>query len=312
MIINGSQDNNLEKLDRYTTKILSDMSMKSDYAMYDESLNFILVEGQTEVTFFSKYKKSKNHFVEINEIVESQKSMRARQEEGTFNNKKAILNIVGNVFNLPFLQKKNIFGIVDKDFDKEYPYSQLHSRIFSNDTHDLETMMLDSDGNAACNLRQIKCSKENVSRALYMAYQIGLVKFAVSKFRHLRVVSEIDFNIYFSDDKLNIKKYISFINRDLNNDKKVVYADVVKVLKNMKKLDKDNNFNFDIKDFCDNISKEVWQIVNGHDFLFILFHIYKVKTTKRKASEDLISAYKIANFENTALFAKMKKAKLFA
>lgn len=312
MIISEAQV--FQKLDDTTKNIVTNVSLESDYGLYDENKKFIIVEGNSDKTFFTNYKQNNNNYIVVHDIINDVNNLNEKPQNKP-NGKQIIIDILTNFLRMDFISKRQIYGVVDRDFEKSYPSTTLQQRLFSDDSHDLEMMIILSDNNCLNKLNLPNFNQTVLNDTFYMAYQIGLVKTYLVGFMHYSIPHHINFDKVFEKNRLDLKKYVEYINTVSHATKKVKYEDVVKKLRYLKHIDNKNNFiSFDIFKTLD--KKNICEIINGHDFLEILAYFQRGLGSKGGFTEQylnkiLVNRYDFKKFENTSLFEKMKSHNLF-
>ena len=282
-----------------------------DNEYIDKKINYILVEGETDYKFFknTKFKKfnNRNYYIFIKTIINFAKDKECQFEP---NCKHLIEKMVKFKLLCKLFKNNELFGIVDRDFGDEYPnLSVTTQHILSNDTHDLETMLISTDKEIYKKL-PFALNLENYLNALYMSYQIGCVKYAIWEIKtFVQYNKKHNFKHYFKNGELNIYEYISYLTNGNIEQVDLVYPKIIQLLRKDNKLDSRNKFiEYDI--FKNNIPNDIWFIINGHDFTDALNFLLHTFYSRDDLSKMLINSYDINMFKNTRLFEKMEKYNL--
>lgn len=299
--------------------ILTEISFEEEYFNnnvnkdFNKSLNYILVEGKSDYDFFRNQKlknilNDNNYYISIDAIKNFTKEKNQQNNESNPFNKELIINIIKAKMLCDFFKNNSLYAIVDRDFDDEYPNSSIITQnILSNDSHDLETLMLSTDGNIAKNLAITNLNDDFFNRALYMAYQIGCVKYAISNNKEfLNFQISHNFNQYFKNEKLNIEKYVVYLSIQ-NKNKTNIFQQITKLLKKDNKIDSQNNFITSFENFKNNKPQDTWFIINGHDFTEALQFLLNKDLN---VSQLLINSYDNSKFVNCNLYKKMQRKNL--
>ena len=305
----------LNSLDK---KILTIIDFKKEY--YGRNINFVLVEGKNDYDFFldtefrKKY-KNKNHYINIEEIRGFLK-----EKEGSRNNKKIIKKTIEASPLLRNLKSNKIYGIIDRDFEEEYPIlnSRTANSLFSNDTHDLETLILSTDEKITSRIQQKfkigDLNKDLYNKALYMAYQIGCVKFCIWESSTYLEYNKNPhkFDEYFENNELNIKNYIDYLLSFYKNKSIIDYKSIVKQLKKKGKIGIDGKFSESLDVFVKKFPEDMWEIISGHDVCHCLRFLLKksFKFNYENIEDLLVENYDMDMFRKSKLYNKIKLAGL--
>ena len=307
-------DNTLQStLDNYISNYT-----KSYLALKQESnktpTKFVLVEGYLDKDFYQKLLPSytNNRLIVINDIINTYLALKSNLQK-RYDNKVEILKIVIKT-NFQYLNSNNIYGIVDRDFDEDYPTIR-NDRVLSDTTHDLETMLISTEFNVLKTIFNFDENKFNTS--MFMAYQIGTIKNCISKYISTSpphsINNFIDMKMFFDNDKLNIKNFVNYINNNAkntdNSNKKLKYNELIDRLKKQKIIDNNSETKIDYNKFKSNLPEDFYLIVNGHDLLNCFIYNYKDTFNKalKEVERNLINNYKLENFNKTNLYLKLKQ-----
>jgi hypothetical protein len=202
-------------------------------------------------------------------------------------------------------------AIVDSDFDKllqEKLYGE-DNHIYTTDTHDLETLMLQS---SALEDILVEYGSEEKIKKIHAATEKSVVDLLLDAGKHigcLRLIS-LKKQYNFSFDRLDYK---NFINKDsLEIDRKAL----VKEVKNKSsRHDLSERIIFDEMSEVENAKHDILHLCCGHDLVKIL----SLGLTKAIGSEDsknvtpeaiersLRLAYKFNDFKKTVTYQSLKK-----
>jgi len=292
--------------------LMAAITFKSDYHV-NEPINLILVEGTPDKNFFMKM-NSNNFVTSVKGIINFTKDKNNIKEEMPFN-KDTIIKLVSSQFFLTFLNNHKLYGIIDKDFEEEYPHSQnaTLSKIMSNNTHDLETLILSTDKDIINKLNIEGLTEEIYMQALYLAYQIGVIKFTLYHSSPLSYGVQHQFDRYCNNNNIDISKYIEYLVYQNSDKSKAHITNILKTLSKQKRIDNDNNFLLTFDSFRKSLPQDIWQITSGHDITDACEYLLNKKSKLNKTynlTNKLVNNYNLDNFSKTALFTKMQKEKL--
>lgn len=230
----------------------------------------------------------------------------------------------------PNKDKLCIYGIVDSDNRDDNPVNI--NTLFFTDTHDLETLILSTDYKILFRISEGKISSDDIKKALLLSYQLSVTREVIrenTSSNDLSLgsisgsLSNIKFNLFVYDNKINVFKLIHYVNnRNLDKDK--INKIIDKVINNKiisEKVDKKTgNWKGNWKSFDYSKIPNFWNIVNGHDILHFL--IYQCKYAKltfenkndypmdRRFEQKLVEKYDYSKFTKTNIYKKMKQGGL--
>ena len=309
-----------QDLIKFENKIRSNLSLKADYDTSASQTRFLLIEGSTDKNFFQDYINYDVKMVTASSIVNGNKIIMSdgtQKDESCKNFIKAIC--LGVDFDSKCGNQKGyqVTGVVDRDFEEEFPTAK-YNKVLSNDTHDLETMMLSTQKGL---IEEVIPLNQEIKKEIYFkAYQLGLVKYALFNYKDRINYSftrdKMKFDEFFDKKYLNIEKYLNFLNKQNkilkekiygNKDLKIILTNIYKFNKlyiNDKGQWKIKFENFDLT--C--LPEDFYFYINGHDLCDLI--AYYFKNIKNDFSNQLVFKYQKSNFQNSTLYDKMKKHKL--
>jgi len=283
--INNQSQELIREIKRWHARVL----LGADHAEQDPSIKHILVEGKNDKKFYDNPQMnnaSGNLYICVDDVFCS-----------LSNNKDALKQIITTIYFQTDSIVKSLYCIIDRDFDKEFPQTN-NNRIMSNDTHDLETMILNTDISCI----KSKISQENFIKACYMAYQIGIIKYGIKQLKCRIEYGSIRPNLgCFENEVLNINKLLSGM------PKRVVFGDIEKIIKQYVKPN--GQFKCSLQQFASHMPADFWWIANGHDLTYLIDN-FKEPNCERIDSKYLIENYDFSKFKDTALYLKMKAVEL--
>ena len=324
--LDSLNDNLKPELEEYlSNQIKSIIPFKQDYYNLKNS-KFFIVEGKLDKVFFEKIFDKSNNLIAVEDL---SKSASAFKRNYKISNSKIEIKKLVIFTNLPFLEKNNVYGIVDKDFDEEFP-TRLNSRVFSNNTHDLETMLVASDSKLLATIFPFDAKR--ISKAMFMAYQIAIVKEFISKrISNSPSVTVGDYNFWkdcFDNEAIfNIEKFIKKYNPEIIKleEKNTFYNFAVDFYNNINSQNEKSKQlnpapmmnllkNKTLTHFQNNMPQNFYELVNGHDLMNCLILNYEdnqqVMQFKNSISYKLINCYNLENFKETVLYSKLKNNKI--
>ena len=313
------------------------------YELTKYSKQLVLVEGGLDLRFFDHLNCGNVVFQSVDDILRSEFMLKENQDIETSedehkNNKVNIKKLFDEAYlniNLQQMVKElGMIGIVDKDFDDEYPYGR-YLKLISNDTHDLETMLLRGDSDLVDKLIQLSVDMDVITKSKYMAYQLAQVYVVLKKYftskndqvkyhhaKHRQVFR------YFDGVNLNIKNYVNYITFCYKQNKKdntksimdspqKLYKELVLAMQKENYLNKNGEFRLTYNNFENTEPKDFWQMVNGHDLLQIILYFninnsnFESRLFKKRNFEAfVIDNYNYDKFIKESLYLRMKNFKL--
>lgn len=319
----------------------------------DNSKPTIYVEGESDQKFMNRFNDPKNP-----ELVFKQPNI----SFSGIGNKDWIINHIKKKGN------KKICGIIDKDFDDPQSIQSYvnNDYIFITDKHDLETTMFFSDKKLFNNivddfltkiglndiLKEINKTNEKAEfeRAIYIAYQIGIIKSVFPKdfdFKKNSINNVLDSDKIILDDyyscfnvpsllyglcqkkgnyieertSCNDEMRLEEINVAINGlEKSIEIFKKVQCFKDLIKLPNiisnfrpgpNGKYSFVRSQKAILKSKNLWDIVNGHDVCEILLNLSKnlakfVNFRRKEFEDEMVYRYKMDLFFDTSLYSSMK------
>lgn len=291
-------------------KIITHGLFLGDLSKYSDK-KYVLVEGNLDRTFFinlcQHYDVYNTKFYSIEHINIKTKLFEHNDQKNN------LLSIFYDPFSSENIKEYNFYGIIDKDFE----FDKKYDRIYTYDTHDLETQLIFLDGISQTKLN-IDINKEIIEKAMYMTYQLAIIKYYAQKESiNITTFSPADYKSYFNGLQINC---IKTINKMCKNKKTADY--VTKVLLKSKLFDKNGTYNISLNDFINNEPNNLWDMINGHDFLKMLVYLTQSPENwhkydnmlngklNRPLEEKLINSFNYNLFKNTKLYSDMKNVAL--
>lgn len=309
-------------------EFLSCVSLENDTSLWDKSLKIIIVEGKKDREFFKKYKNKKNNEYLSLDYLKAESSLDSKnhflnnnkkQDNGGKGNKELLKSLFIDFNFFDIIKNNNIYGVVDKDYDNPHPIvsdtdpqiiANCKRRLLSDDTHDLEMLVLNSDEKIMLKLNLPNFNLNIFNKALFLSYQLALLKFVLVGKYNLGISHKIDFDRFFKNNKLKVKDYINFALKNAKgNTRKISYEVILKDLKKLNYINKQEEISLTFEDFLKTDKRVYLSLINGHDFLEIIAYLCRINNflLERKFFEK----YDYNNFEKTELYKKMKENNLF-
>ena len=301
------------------------ISTRNVFSFYDKNYTYVVVEGSVDEAFIKKLTdkvKVKSIEVWIKEI-----NSFKRQKE-YINYKSKVLDELRSNNDV-----KNLYGMIDTDFNDINEYKDILDKLFITDTHDLETLLLKTYFDLLYEIGDPKVIQENeIFKSYYLAYQIGVIK--KSLLRLYAASPKVGNKTNFDDLFDNIIQHYD----DICNDDSICLDKLLKHIKldeRIKSFDTirsyfginpPSKFNFTREEFVDKVysaeDSGFWNIVNGHDILNLLcfFNTEIVRSLENKYSDykysifehALVYEYKANKLINQSdMYEKMKKIPRF-
>ncbi len=327
---------NAEETKRLANLLAANVRFKLEYsAVANKTRKVLLVEGGTDVKFISNIKTSVVDCLNADNVFNSNASFKTPHSIRV-NSKNAIAQLIFGISKFPSpliaypsdLDKWDLYGLVDLDCDELGAGVSL-PRLFITDTHDLETLIMSTDESVFANIDVCTISKEDVSKAYFVAYQLAKTRELINdyfdeKTFDLRTVScgsrEVDFSLFVNNCKISVvglAKYIAKNSETVLSPPKVTkLIEQIMNEKGVKKrftsegLWKQDLTTFDIDSFDD-----FWTSVNGHDVLQLIryYNADAESTFKNSDSTKLNRNFELAIIEKynyskiavTELYKKM-------
>lgn len=248
---------------------------------------FLLVEGSSDKVFYERF---------VNKLICQMVVI-----SGKPSSKERVIAVLG------ILEKSNflgVLGIVDADFDRLVTSAHHSPNLLRTDTHDLETMLINSA--ALEKLLPILGSTAKISQ--FGNVRAALVKAGIS-IGYLRWISQCDgLNLTFNG--ITFSKFIN---------KKSLELDELELIKDVK--NKSQAFSLNTNDIQQQLTKQksnshdCWQVCCGHDLVEILSlglcnAVGSMQPTEVKADSlerSLSLAYEEIYFQKTQLYTDIQK-----
>lgn len=317
LIVTKDELDNMSEFDKGISKFIE--STIPFYSTYYKSIqNYILLEGKTDKLFFEKViSKENNYLMCVEDVSSSCAPFKGDCKELWSSGKHAII-FIGSQINMN-KQKYNIYGIVDRDFENEYP-NMAYPRVYSDKTHDLETMLVHSDSNMLNKI--FVYDKDKYNMALYLAYQLAIIKKRIhlSKFhdvpdQKIQNSSHVAHFIY--NNKIDVSKFASYINNNSKSNNNIAKKSnkiniplLLDIMRKNKEIDRNNLVELDYNKFVSFFPKDFYEVVNGHDLLNCFLFVYRMNYSNSAITEKTIQNYDLNNFSKTSLFSKLKDKNL--
>lgn len=324
-----------KKINQYVELLADNIVLMRNYVKFaGSSKRILVVEGSTDEKFVKKIINDDVWCVTALDAFSNEDCMMMSEEKLIKTNKEVIINVVYGLSVFPTLINSkglgdwNVYGMVDMDFDSSEAHTD-SSKLFITDTHDLETLLLSTDGELLGRLDKCTLPEEDIRRAYFVAYQIGFARSVIKpickKELDLKPISagkeDIDYKLFVKDDRLDIAALMKFINKGkmnglssakLNQFIKKVLAD--KQLK--KKVDDSGVWKQSLEEFCNASVNDFWNKMIGHDILALIRYfnpdakrVYsnsRGHSLNREFEFDLIDKYIYENILSTNIYANMK------
>jgi len=316
--------------------LVGNLSFTMDYNnLVKGSKRLLIVEGQTDKKFIESILSDDIVCMVANKAFGTNKA----PEQGRFSSKCAIMQVVYGMSKIPIVlkipkgfDKCVVFGLIDLDFDKSSEQFLATPKLFVTDTHDLETLLLSTDGELLQRIEDCSISSDDTRKALYLAYQLGLLRKTIYDVNKtdlsLQAISggkEIDYYEFLDGYEISVRSFVHYINE--NDDNKITQplekklADSVIADKRIKKkVDKDGKWKSSWESFETSTYPDYWEVVNGHDILSILRFLNEDAAMKysncgayrlnRDFEMDLIDNYDYSNLSNTKVYSNMRAEKV--
>ena len=321
---------NANAIERYVRLILGNLSMRHDYqSLLSGQTRMLVVEGKTDCDFF-KGKLANNVICEIANKAFAGSSERINCKEAVkyvISGQTTYAKVLSN--SLSDIKKLILYGFVDLDYEDSSSITNNQPRLFVSDTHDLETLMISTDAEILRRIEDGVISEEDVRKTLFYAYQIAVIRDALFSLNtnlvDLKWISgsnDIDFNVLIKDETIEVSIVLNYLSSKLEKPLSKNQMDTLcrRVTGNAalkKKLDKNNRWKLNWKEFDFETVPDYWKLVNGHDILSILRVVnHTIHDRFRQAQEEgnrrafenvLINEYDFQTFKETMVYQKMRK-----
>lgn len=328
-----------KKINQYVELLADNIVLMRNYAKFaGSSKRILVVEGSTDEKFVKKIINEDVWCVTALDAFSNEDCMMMSEEKLVKANKEVIINVVYGlsvfpaVINTKGLDDWSVYGMVDMDFDSAETHTNT-SKLFITDTHDLETLLLSTDGDLLGRLDKCTLPEEDIKKAFFVAYQIGfarsIIKPVCKNELDLKPISagkeDIDYKQFIKNDRLDIVALMKFVNKGamnglssakLNQFIKKVLAD--KQVK--KKVDDSGVWKQCLEDFSNATVNDFWNKMIGHDILALIrffnsdakrvYSNSRGRSLNREFEFDLIDKYLYENIVTTNIYANMKGEKV--
>ena len=331
--------NRLDDIKRLVNLLVAEAVLKLDCQMYlSNKRKLLIVEGTTDQAFIGKLINELVDCIVAAKVFQNNSQFRT-QSSGNISCKNAIVKIIVGISNFPSpfvaypadLDKWNLFGLVDSDCEELSTCKPL-PRLFITDTHDLETLLLSTDGELLTRIEECEISLADVKKAYHIAYQLAYLREELAIYRgdlDLRLIScgsgQVDLCAFVNDGVINLNALVKYI--VLKSSNKLPPSKVTKICNSIvssktgrKKIDLNGNWKQLFDQFDHTKIPDFWNLVNGHDILQLLQFINEEicsafqdngrYTLNRGFEMSLIAAYDYSQFKKTILHQKMLTAGL--
>lgn len=323
--------------------IPAEMKCRSNYFLSYKStpLTCCFVEGVTDKRFWGKYNSEQSSLLLTNMSERINAIAKLRGLRPYTNTKYAIIETCklysgstpSNGSSHGNQSQISVVGIIDRDFDDPLDFYTTRN-LFVTDTHDLETLILFTDGTLLHNL-DIEISDIDIENAFRLSYQLALFRSFMrtrrreqkSWFSTLSAGSRgVDFtHIFDSYPNISIYNLLEYVNQlNTNENSKLKSADLQSIQmdfmnsKTIKgKYIVSHGWNKK-RSYLPSQEEDFWEMVNGHDILEFLQCLNKSLREKYVASYQLnrgfefaiIDAYTASKITKTDLFKELRKQKI--
>ena len=306
-----------------------------------DSVRILLVEGSTDKLFYEKKKNNDVSCFSMGDILKARSIIKDSTEKNVSNCKEAIMHTVYGLNVLPAIidckgaDNWKVFGIVDRDYEEFSLYSNSKG-LFVTDTHDIETLIISSDPEIWDRFEDCEIKKEEIRNALYMAYQIAVLRDSIKEYSSLTIRflkagnGEVNYSSIIDDGRVSLDSLLTYLN-DANKerfpDQVISKKEIEKIKQNILKdkefkkiIDKDGFLKTTVESFDINKIENFWLKVDGHDILALMkYYNGKVEqkyqdnngfSINRSFEMDLIKKYDNIKFKSTTLFGDLLKDNL--
>lgn len=323
-------------------RLAANIRLKADYKTFlNKERKLLVVEGSTDEKFVDRVKCDKVDCISAKKVFKSNNCFRTNPAVSTINYKNAIATLIFGVSHYPSpivkypddVNKWDIYGLVDRDYDEQIG-GKPTPRLFVTDTHDLETLLISTDSNVLQNIDTCEISEEDISSALFMAYQLSFVRDLLSAYHdsenfQLSTIScgsrDVSFGQFFTDSRMNLYQLVKYIAAQSGNNLteakvKRIYEGARNSKFGRKRFTTEGIWKQEIRAFDVLDEVDFWKKVNGHDILQLLgylnesvglaFYQGRRDDINRAFEMSLIDAYDCQNFRKTDLYQKMEEVNL--
>ena len=220
---------NLEKVDKNIKTVLSRIrnDIQTDKFL-KRKRSYLLVEGETDKVFIERLTDPERvKCLSMGILSREQDELRTQKQYG--NSKEEIINIIYGIAKLHMLlsdcpkdiDEWPLFGLVDRDFDEPMEYAGI-DKLFFTDTHDLETLIINTDEEALYKIGSCSISEEDVKKALCLSYQLALSRLSLrGPEGYVHYINNkdgtVDYQNFTVENTINFYSLLQFINGRLTD-----------------------------------------------------------------------------------------------
>ena len=329
---------NRSEVIKYKDNLLNNLRLLGEYDIVAGlRRTVLLVEGATDQKFVRHVINDDTRCIAVADFMKARSAFSTSQSSPPvqYNSKEVIITILNHIawfpdcFDFPKgAEQWPLYGLVDNDFGDSKLYTRV-TKLFFTDTHDIETMMIATDGDLLTRLKQCRITVDEVKAALYIADQMAAFRQAIKDNGSLNPSlinskdGTIDYGKFSENNKVSLVKLLEYINSKSENalPKEKLKKTQDAIIKHMKnQLDKEGLWKNTLESFEVRGDSEFWMMVNGHDFLSAI--CYKNPSARKVFSNNggytynrdfelaLSEVYDYNCFKKTKLYAKFQAAGL--
>ena len=324
--------------DKDLAAALSTIAIKCNFYQHQNSSakKALIVEGVTDKIFLDRITNSNVLSFSIGDLINTRAKMLHSN-----NRKGLILYLFQRLSNSPEFfgfpigcGKWHIYGLVDRDYDDELLNFRL-PHLFITDTHDIETLMISTDGNVFKRIKGLCLLDDTIRSSLFLAGQLAYYRQALYKLAGKKQEIDIknikssngivNFSVFVENDIIVPGKLIKLLysnkrNR-LSNEKLNALTRTLLNDRQLKKhLEQNGVWKHQKNSFSPDQDEDFWTLVRGHDILSAICFFDPVANTliqnsaeydiNREFEKLLIDAYDISSFSKTKLYHEMHSVEL--
>ena len=326
-----------DELKQCADLLLVTLAMKGEYYQAAGLLEkkVLLVEGVTDQRFLNRVKTENTDILCVSDFMRAAGAFAVTAPKlPTVYCREVIVSLIKYVSVMPeyvqFPVKAKdwpLYGLVDNDFESSVPYAA-YKKLFFTETHDLETFMLSTDPGLIRRLPGCEISKEEESRAYYLADQLAAFRLGMmvdkdfTQRNVLQADGTVDYGRFLNGDRIDLQLFVKYLNGNRKKPyfSKKLRAATKKLKEAMRKfLDEDGCWRIMFLEFCGFGRAEFWKRANGHDIASALCYVNKDAATRfrtrgsgfnRSLEVALNKGYDYACGADTVLFRNLYKAGL--